>query len=139
MLTPTDTYETQNIDILESTLLFIHMLVIRFCFTKGFEYFYHCGQVGMTGSQPTLCTLACQWSVSMHLFFFLETMKLTYFLLGSNSAREEIIATPCCVSLVCGEGKNRGACGDGSESSMLWSAGLRHSPRALFTWYESTQ
>lgn len=68
MLTSTDTYATQNMDIIMSTLLFIHVLVIHFCFTKGSEYFHRCGQV-MTGSRPTLCTLACQWSVSMHLFF----------------------------------------------------------------------
>lgn len=37
--------------------------------------------------------------------FFLEAMKLTFFLLGSNTAREEIIAAPCCVLLVCGEEK----------------------------------
>lgn len=32
-------------------------------------------------------------------------MKLTFFLLGSNTARKEIIATPCCVLLVCGKEK----------------------------------
>lgn len=29
-------------------------------------------------------------------------MKLTFFLLGSNTAREEIIGAPCCDLLVCG-------------------------------------
>lgn len=48
--------------------------------------------------------LARQWSRSMCLFL-LETMKLTFFLLGSNTAREEILATPCCVLLVCGKEK----------------------------------
>ena len=40
--------------------------------------------------------------------FFLEATKLTFFLLGSNTAREEIIAAPCCVSLVCGKGEGEG-------------------------------
>lgn len=55
--------------------------------------------------------------LSVCICFFLESMKLTYFLLGSNSAREEIIATPCCVSLVCGEEKQR---------SMRWRFGKQH-------------
>lgn len=54
------------------------------------------GQVGVRVRRAPLFLLSCQWSVSVCLFF-LETMKLTFFLLGSNTAREEIIATPCCV------------------------------------------
>lgn len=45
-----------------------------------------------------------QWSIGMCLFF-LETMKLTFFLLGSNTAKEEIVVNRCCVSLVRGEEK----------------------------------
>lgn len=73
---------------------------------------FHCnllnttGQVGVRVKRAPLFPLARQWSVSMCLFF-LETMKLTFILLGSNTAWEEIIATPCCVLLVCRRKKQR--------------------------------
>lgn len=37
--------------------------------------------------------------------FFLEPMKLAPFLTGSNTRREEVIATSCFDSLVCGKAK----------------------------------
>lgn len=37
--------------------------------------------------------------------FFLESMKLAPFLTGSNTPREEVIATSCFDSLVCGKAK----------------------------------
>lgn len=37
--------------------------------------------------------------------FFLEPMKLAPFLTGSNTPREEVIATSCFDSLVCGKAK----------------------------------
>lgn len=40
--------------------------------------------------------------------FFLEPMKLAPFLTGSNTRREEVIATSCFDSLVCGKAKTEG-------------------------------
>lgn len=46
-------------------------------------------------------------TVSVHPFF-LEPMKLAPFLTGSNTQREEVIATSCFDSLVCGKAKTEG-------------------------------
>lgn len=60
-----------------------------------------------------------QWSIGMCLFF-LETMKLTFFLLGSNTAKEEIVVNRCCVSGPWG-GKRK--CGTGSKAGHYGSQG----------------
>ena len=85
--------------------LVFDLIILHFWGNWRDGYILHCylnqplnttGQVGVRVRRAPLFLLSCQWSVSMCLFF-LETMKLTFFLLGSNTAREEIIATPCCV------------------------------------------
>lgn len=85
-------------------MLFIHVVLALLVLAYLIVTFISLRQVRVWVRQPSLFTLARQRSVSVCLFF-LETMKLTFFLSGSNTAREEIIATPCCVSLVCGKGK----------------------------------
>lgn len=76
----------------------LHRFVVLLLLSFGGRCIIH-RQLGVRAKRAPLFPLARQWSVSMCLFF-LETMKLTFILLGSNTAWEEIIATPCCVLLV---------------------------------------